>query len=169
MHHQGLADKSISGIMGVVNPKKDLLMKAHLTQARSSIIRVDFDRNIPGFPPWYQSNGHMRRRRSQYLFSQIDIIPRTADDMALVNAGRLPVEFSRPATDVYCDYLHDLVVIEGFTGILDCHRYGLTLEVGRLFQIFDVAQQAAIVVQQSFYPDETLEVTLENRCKPHAS
>ena len=145
-------------------------MKVLISPAsRDSMAKLDFDRNIPGFPPWYQSNGYMRRRRSQYLFSQIDIIPRTADDMALVNAGRLPVEFSRPATDVYCDYLHDLVIIEGFTGILDCHRYGLTLEVGRLFQIDDVAQKAAIVVQQSFYPDETLEISFKNRCRPSAS
>ena len=139
------------------------------TASRDSMAKLDFDRNIPGFPPWYQSNGYMRRRRSQYLFSQIDIIPRTADDMALVNAGRLPVEFSRPTTDVYCDYLHDLVIIEGFTGILDCHRYGLTLEVGRLFLIDDVAQKVALVDQQSFYPDETLEINFKNRCTQHAS
>jgi len=145
-------------------------MKVLISPAsRDSIAKLDFDRNIPGFPPWYQSNGHMRRRRSQYLFSQIDIIPRTADDMALVNAGRLPVEFSRPATDVYCDYLTDLVVIEGFTGILDSHRYGLTLEVGRLFRIDEVAQRVARVVQQSFYPDESLEITFKNRCKPPAT
>ncbi len=51
-------------------------MKVLISPAsRDSMAKLDFDRNIPGFPPWYQSNGHMRRRRSQYLFSQIDIIP----------------------------------------------------------------------------------------------
>ncbi|HAY81781.1 MAG TPA: hypothetical protein DCY79_18405 [Planctomycetaceae bacterium] len=132
---------------------------------RDSIAKLDFDHDIPTFPPWYQSRKYRHRRRSEYLFSQVDIILRTADDLALVNAGRLPVEFSRPATDVYCDFLNDLIVIEGFTGILDSHRYGLSIEVGRLFQIDEVARRAAIVVQQSFYPDEALEIISENRHK----
>ena len=111
-------------------------MKVLISPAsRDSMAKLDFDRNIPGFPPWYQSNGYMRQRRSQYLFSQIDIIPRTADDMALVNAGRLPVEFSRPATDVYCDYLHDLVIIEGFTGILIAIATDSRLRLGDFFRL----------------------------------
>ena len=89
--------------------------------------------------------------------------------MALVNAGHLPVEFSRPASEVYCDYLIDLMITEGFTGILDSHRYGLTVEIGRLFRIDEVAQRVAKVVQQSFYPDKSLEITFKNRCNTSAA
>lgn len=140
---------------------------------RESIAKIDFDRDIPTFPPWYQSRKYMHRRRSEYLFSQVDIIQRTADDLALVNAGRLPLEFSRSATEVYSDFLNDLIVIEGFTGILDSHRYGLSLEVGRLFPIEEVARRAAIVVQQAFYPDEALKISFTSQRslperKPHA-
>ncbi len=122
----------------------------------SALAQLDFDHYIPVFPPWYSGSRCGRRRRGDYLFSSFDNLDLAAADLAFINAGGLPVEFSRPAVDVYFDFLSELITIPGFSGIVDSHRYGFSVESGRLFDVEDVARKTARIVMAVFYTNQLL-------------
>ncbi len=99
-----------------------------------------------------------KRLRNDPVFTRADVSLDSAADMAFENAGLLPVELSRPATEVYRDFLTDLILIDGFVGVRESRRYSLTIQVGRLFVAMEVAHKAVGVIHSTFYPTEDLEI-----------
>ena len=129
-------------------------MKALLVINQSkSTVEIDFDLEIPTFPidivpPWL-------------AFSRADNPKHVARLMAFENAGKLPVEFSKPCREIYHDFLLDLVRTEGFICIKSSHRYGIRIEIGRLFDLRIVASNVAAKIHNHFYPDDSFEVQSE--------
>ena len=135
-------------------------MKALLVMNQSkSTVDIDFDLEIPTFPievvpPWL-------RGFSIHVFSRVDNPKNVAKEMAFENAGKLPVEFSKSSREIYHDFLLDLIRIEGFVCIKNSHRYGIQIEVGRLFDLRTVARNVAATIHLHFYPDDSFEVQPE--------
>lgn len=103
-------------------------------------------------------------RRGRAELSREDNLAYLAERMVQANTGRMPVENASPQR-AYCEFLRELVTVNGVSSIVRGSRYSLTIRIGRVFDYKEVGDEVAECLRRHFYPEELLEqVVHEDLC-----
>ena len=128
-----------------------------LIRPGKSTVTLEFSRALPTFPSLYP---RAISRHFRWVVAPGWDLKYVADVMAHVNRGTFPVEMVTSRLRFY-ELVADLVCYEGVEGIAEATRYTLTLAVGRFFDKAEVATAAARTIQRHLYPDDQLELSME--------
>ena len=140
--------------------EKSMKCQLQLQPKCKNAVNLEFDRLVP--PLFPTPLGMPRRIKTpdcgrELFWSSPKGRDRWAARIAKVNFGKFPFELSQPVR-TYRELLEAMADVEGLIDVFDIDRYTMGVVVGGMFDLAAVARRVAELVQQSFYPEEPLEL-----------